>query len=274
MKLVIDGGSSHSKWVVIGDEVLENKSLSGINPVAMPESISTIIDFESPYKDQISDIYYYGSGVSNQKAEDMIRMAFAKSFSQVKTTLQSDIIAACLSTSCDKTSIVSILGTGVNTVLYDGNNIAQAIKSLGYIIEEEGSGFNIGRLIVKRFLRSSMSPADNNLFREKYLSKNEDLIHLIYTHKRPNYYIASMTEFLNECSEPLKEEILKENFDAYTLNHIKKIDNYRDYKVNFVGSIAYVFKEHLLKSMYAIDAEIGQIIKNPTNGLIEYHLKN
>lgn len=274
MKLIVDSGSSRSEWVILDEDIIERIELPGINPIAIPESISTITNFENPYPKRISEIYYYGSGVSNSMAADKIRAAFKISFPNVKISILSDIDAACIATSYGESSIVSILGTGVNTVLYNGRQITQSIKSLGYLIEEEGSGFNIGKLVIKRYLRSMMSSEDSALFRANYLNKGEDLIQLIYNHPRPNYNIASMSTFLNECSESLKAEILKENFDIYTLNHIQKIDDYRDYKINFVGSIAYVFQDQLIKSIEAIGAQVGQIIKNPISGLIKYHINN
>ncbi len=272
MKLIVDSGSSHSEWVILDDKVIEKIELPGINPIAIPESTDTIANYESHHKGHITEIYYYGSGVSNQIATDKIQLAFNKAFPKIKTTILSDIEAACISTSYDQSSIVSILGTGVNTVLYDGRNITQSIKSLGYLIEEEGSGYNIGRLISKNYLRALMPEEDMEKFRSQYLNTGEDLINMIYSHPRPNYYIASMSSFLNVCSHDLKEDILRENFNTYTLNHIKKIDNYRDYKINFVGSIAYVFQKELKESIEAIGGRVGQIIKNPMSGLIKHHI--
>ncbi|MDA8692842.1 hypothetical protein N9L92_02180 [Saprospiraceae bacterium] len=273
VNLIIESGSSHSTWVILNDKVIETQQLPGINPTAMPESIQVIEAYSSTYKEKIDKIFYYGSGVSSQQKAEQIRGLLSVQFPIADIEVVSDIVAACRSFDSPGLCIVSILGTGVNTVLYDGKNIKSSIRSLGYLIDEEGSGFNIGRLIIKRFLRSEMQKTDRDLFTSTYNLNPTELISDIYNHTQANFLIASYSKFLNKSTEELRNEILNENFNAYALNHIQKIDNYRDYNINFVGSIAYVFREELVEAMHEIGATIGEIIQSPIEGLIKYHIK-
>ena len=272
VSLIIDSGSSRSTWVVIDDRVIDNQELSGINPTAMPASVDIIKTYNCRHTTLIEKVFYYGSGVSNPQKAEQIKQLLSQKFPKAKIEVVSDILAACRSHGHTKAGIVSILGTGVNTVLYDGQKIVKSITSLGYLIDEEGSGYNIGRLIVKKYLRSAMNKIDEALFERTYEMSPNDLIQCIYRHPQANYHIASYSKFLNISSMVFRNQILKENFSAYTLNHIQKIDNYRDYNINFVGSIAYVFRKELKEEMDRIGATIGHIAQSPIEGLIKYHI--
>ena len=272
MKLIIDSGSSNTEWVTVSDHVIEKRITKGINPTSMPSSIDIIKDQKDWLNSDIEEIFYYGSGVSNNSATELIQNAFRSMVSTAQIHVHSDIIAACHATSHMQKSIVTILGSGTNTVLYDGHQIVDSIKSLGYILDDEGSGFSIGKRIIKRFLRSALNKEDDQLFKDTYIHENSDLITQIYKHRRPNYFIASFTRFLDSCSKELKQEILIESFEEYIANHILKIDNYRDYKINFVGSIAYLYQNELTNCIHDAEGQIGQIIQSPMKRLIKYHI--
>ncbi len=270
--LIIESGSSHSSWIVLDDQVIDSQELPGINPTAMPDSIEVIDEYKCSYEPAISKIYFYGSGVSNPQKGQEIRDQLSLKFPNSEIMVASDILAACHCFNIKEPKIVSILGTGVNTVLFDGTEIISSIRSLGYLIDEEGSGFNIGRLIIKRFIRSQMQSTDIDLFQKTYELMPGELVKNVYQHPYPNFLIASYSKFLNICSPCLRNEILSENFNAYALNHIQKIDNYRDYSINFVGSIAYVFSTELKEAMHNIGATVSNIVQSPIEGLINYHI--
>jgi len=274
MKLIIDSGSSKTEWATVSDHLIEKRITKGINPTSMPSSIDIIKDQKDLLNSDIDEIFYYGSGVSSNSAAEFIYDALRSIASTSQIHVHSDIIAACHAFSHMKKSIVSILGTGTNTVLYDGHQIVDSIKSLGYILDDEGSGFSIGKLIIKRFLRSELNKMDNQLFTDTYINQKTDLITQIYKHSRPNYFIASFTRFIDSCSKELKQEILNESFEEYIDNHILKIDNYRDYKINFVGSIAYLYQNELTECINDAGGQIGQIIKSPMERLIKYHINS
>ena len=144
MKLIIDSGSSKTEWATVSDHLIEKRITNGINPTSMPSSIDIIKDQKDWLNSDIDEIFYYGSGVSSNSAVELIYDVLRSIASTSQIHVHSDIIAACRATSHMKKSIVSILGTGTNTVLYDGYQIVDSIKSLGYILDDEGSGFSIG----------------------------------------------------------------------------------------------------------------------------------
>jgi hypothetical protein len=48
-------------------------------------------------------------------------------------------------------------------------------------------------------------------------------------------------------------------------------DKHQIYKVNFIGSIAYYYKEILTEAVEECALHMGKIMRAPMEGLIEYH---
>ncbi len=70
-----------------------------------------------------------------------------------------DLLAAARGLLGTQPGFVSILGTGCNTCIYDGEKIVHHIDSLGFILGDEGSASYLGRKVLQDYLRGTM-PAD------------------------------------------------------------------------------------------------------------------
>jgi hypothetical protein len=54
--------------------------------------------------------------------------------------------------------------------------------------------------------------------------------------------------------------------------HVCCYPNYKEVEVNFVGSIAGIFRAALQRAADSLSIRIGQVIKSPVNGLVTYHI--
>jgi glucosamine kinase len=61
------------------------------------------------------------------------------------------LLAAARALFGDGSGIACILGTGSNSCLYIDGRIVDKIPALGYILGDEGSGANLGKVFFKRF---------------------------------------------------------------------------------------------------------------------------
>jgi hypothetical protein len=66
-------------------------------------------------------------------------------------------------------------------------------------------------------------------------------------------------------------ELVLNSFKAFFKRNIMQYDNYQNLKVNFIGSVAYYYKEVLTEAAQAMGIQIGTIIQSPMEGLIKYH---
>ena len=53
----------------------------------------------------------------------------------------------------DKEGIACIMGTGSNSCYYDGKDVAKNIFSLGYLLGDEVGGCNLGKKLIRDYLR-------------------------------------------------------------------------------------------------------------------------
>ena len=275
MKLIIESGATRSTWVVTDDgKVVDKQVLAGINPTSNPSSVKSVHNYEVPRDMELESIHFYGAGVSSAVAKDLLRKHMESHFGAQEIWLEHDILAAARSISHNEESIVSILGTGTNTVVFDGKDIIQSFKALGYMFGDYGSGFHIGKCLIRAYFTGNMSADDEGQFAEKYINGEADFLFRIYESDRPNFETARLSKFLNICSNELKHSILNQTFQSFFVNQILPIKNHMGYKLNFVGSIAAHFENELKVVAKQHNVTIGKVVSNPIDGLIYYHNNN
>lgn len=275
MQLIVESGATKSTWVLLdGNKAPEIQILPGINPTSNPSSVKAIKDYNLPSDINLDTIYFYGAGVSSSVAIDSLSKAVHAHFDCDDVYLEHDMLAASRSVSDGTPSIVSILGTGTNTVIYDGHQPLESFKALGYLFGDYGSGFYIGKLLLRAYFTKSMSEDDRNLFFKEYVEGKDDILFRIYSSEKPNFETAKLTKFLSKSSKELKAHVLNAAFSAFFENQIIPIADHQQYPLNFVGSIAAVFEQELRTSANNYGLDIHKIVANPIDGLLEYHRNN
>lgn len=102
---------------------------------------------------------YFGAGCSSDRICDMMRTFVADTLKGLMhratphVETGSDIVLACKTVAGKEPCLMGILGTGSNTVVWDGERITANIAPLGYLLGDEGSGGSIGRRIIADVLR-------------------------------------------------------------------------------------------------------------------------
>ena len=67
--------------------------------------------------------------------------------------------------------------------------------------------------------------------------------------------------------------MIDEGFENFVNTHIKCFDKYKEVPAHFVGSVAYYFQDQLRKVCEDANIEVGNIIKKPIDGLVDFHFK-
>ncbi len=60
-------------------------------------------------------------------------------------------------------------------------------------------------------------------------------------------------------------------FKSFFVRNVANYEGYKSMPVNFVGSIAYYYRDVLGEAASAVDCTIGTILKSPMEGLVKYH---
>lgn len=280
MILIADGGSSSIKWCLLEKtEKIAEFTTTGMNPVMLTyEEMSQRIilevrpQFQVPLE-LIERIYYYGAGCRGGEYNRAVEKALRNSFSSSVIAVDSDMAGAARALCGTQPGIACILGTGSNSCLYDGEKIIDTIAPLGYILGDEGSGAVLGRMLISDVFKKQLPPELCLKFRERFDLDMDQVIQRVYGSPEANRFLASLTPFLAEyIEEPAIHRLVLNAFKAFFVRNVAHYMAYKTLPVNFVGSVAYHFRDVLGEAASAIDCNIGKIIPSPMEGLISYHL--
>ena len=278
MILVADSGSTNTDWLVIKDNQIKSSfTTAGFNPY-----FTTGNKLYNDLKNQlpssfdpeiIKHIFFYGSGCSTSEMKNLISNGLQLLFKQSVIEVNHDLLGAARALFKNEPGIALILGTGANTCFYDGKDIAKNVPSLGYILGDEGGGDYLGKLFITELLYENLPEKISKEFLEKYQLTKSQIMQKIYKEEHPNQFLASICEFIstNISKEPMTGLIYKSFTDLFE-KHIIKYENFVNYNIRAIGSIAYYFKDLLNEVAGKYNTNIDVIVKNPIQKLANYHL--
>jgi glucosamine kinase len=218
--------------------------------------------------------FFYGSGCSSEISIKKVTSAIKKILPTINIEIQHDLLGAARALYGNGTGIASILGTGASSCLFVNGKILEAVPSLGFLLGDEGSGLHLGRLLLNAFFKKNLPPHLYEAFQKKYKLVLADFISHLYSHPKPNSFIASFVPFMVENKdESAIKELVEAAFDEFINQIILKYSDCHNYELGFVGSVAYLFSDLLTKKADEYGLTIGKIIQTPIEGLVEFHSK-
>ena len=279
MILIADSGSTKTDWCVCnGTDKLCIVNTQGINPYHQSiDDIKTIICTEfipqiaNISKESITEIYYYGAGCATEIKCNIIKDILAEHFTNARINVASDLLGAARALCKNSEGIACVIGTGSNSCLYDGKNIADNIPSLGYILGDEGSSVALGRRLLSDCFKRQLPANVANEFMAEYDLTMESVLENIYKKPLANRYMAQFTPFIAKHREiPQVHNILISCFTDFFKRNV--IAYHKPWlPVHFVGSVATVFFEELIETANSLGMKTGQFIQNPIDGIVSYH---
>jgi hypothetical protein len=137
---------------------------------------------------------------------------------------------------------------------------------------DEGSGGYNGKLLVSDYIRKAMPQRIREKFEAKYTDRTKEILDAVYLKPFPSRYLASFMPFIVEnIHDEYMHDLVYRSFDAQFTNTICRYDNYQDYDIGFVGSVAHYLKDILLEVAKSKNARVTKIIQAPLAELVKYH---
>ncbi|MBR6433860.1 MAG: ATPase [Bacteroides sp.] len=278
MILIADSGSTKTDWCVVENgELLQQIFTKGTNPFFQSEEeisneIATTL-LPRLKSDEPDAVYFYGAGCGFPDKIATMRRAIAQHL-KVKGEIEvnTDMLAAARGLCGHTPGIACIMGTGSNSCYYNGQDIVANVSPLGFILGDEGSGACLGKLLVGNLLKNQMTPGLKEKFLKQFDLTPADIIDRVYRQPFPNRFLASLSPFLAQnMDEPCVHNLVLNSFKAFLKRNVMQYDGYQHEKVHFIGSVAFHYKEVLIKAAYETGIQVGNIIKSPMEGLIKYH---
>lgn len=286
MKLIADSGSTKTDWsVTSGNSVALSVKTQGINPFHQPEQvISDILSSEllpqiEPVVSSVSEIYFYGSGCNEANAAVM-QALLARVFSDVvsasgdgvRVFVYSDLLAAARAVCGTSPGIACIMGTGVNSCLYDGSSITANTRPLGYILGDEGSGAVLGRLFLNALYKGFLPQDMVGEFEQWIGMSYQDIITRVYREPMANRFLAGIAPFIHDRLDiPAVRGIVVDNFRNFFRRNVVQYSA-ASLPVGAVGSIAYFFRDELCEAASLEGFTLSRVLRSPMDGLVAYHI--
>ena len=275
MRLIIDAGSTKMEWILLdGDVVKQRFQTEGFNPnYAERQCLENIINFvETRGIASLQSIHYYGTGCGNEQNCQAIKEVFQHHFPDTEIHVTHDLMAVCHAVLGYEKGIACILGTGSNSCLYDGTDITEKAVSLGYLVGDEGSGMHIGREVVRAYFYGFMPEDLKQKFEAEYHLVLKDFVQRLYHEGQPSKYLATFARFAGENqTNPYMKGLVKGCFKEFIEAFILRYENCNSWKISFIGSVAFHFKDLLEESLDEFGLTMGEVMQAPAEGLIRYY---
>lgn len=279
MQLLADSGSTKTDWFLYDTNAdiyttppLGHFESKGMNPVVLAtEEIRAILtnafaaSLPLEKRAKIQKLCFYGAGCSKIESGQKMLGILSEFFETAEISVRSDIWAA-IHACCPKTAgIVCILGTGANSCVYNGAEIVDNIPSLGYLLGDEGAGFDLGKRILEAYFCRQFPKDLQALFQAQYPDVTEtNILPALYQAPAPNRYIAGFAQFaIAQQNQPFIQKIIVESFQNFIQYRILPYESAQKLPVHAIGSVVWhlsgLWKQVLLQNALLV----GKIIQKP-----------
>ena len=276
VKLIADSGATKAEWCLLKNGRKKTLFTQGISPYFLnTEQIYQLLEKELKprlRKEDIHEIYYYGTGCANPLNARSVKKALSKSYPDAKVEVTHDLMGAARALCGRDKGVACILGTGANSCYYNGKKILKNSPGLGYVLGDEGSGAYLGKKVIQYYLYGTFDDELRGRFDLTYTTNASEILENVYKKPLPNRYLAGYARFLaDNRGHYMIENIIEDGLNDFFFTHLCKYREAWSLPIHFAGSIAFGFKDVLQQLCNSYEFELGRVMKNPMEGLIEYH---
>lgn len=276
VKLLADSGATKAEWCLLHGGKKKIFYTQGISPYFLtgPQIEALLLQEVIPQlkKIKVNEVHYYGTGCASPANARLVKKALAAVFKDAELEVNHDLMGAARALCGQDKGVACILGTGSNSCAFNGKKILKNSPGLGYVLGDEGSGAYLGKKVLQYYLYDTFDEELKLKFDDAYNTTAAEILDHIYKQALPNRYLAGFTMFLAENrGHYMIENILEDGLNDFFFNHLCKYRESWSLPISFAGSVAYGFKDVLKELCKTYEFELGKILKNPMQGLIEYH---
>lgn len=275
--LLADSGATKCEWcLTVPHKKPRIVFTQGISPyfLNIPQIESILRNELLPHlgREPITAVYYYGTGCASAANARLVARAIRNVYPDADIKVTVDVMGAARALCGKEKGIACILGTGSNSCYYDGKKIVKNSPGLGYVLGDEGSGACLGRKVLQYYLYKTFDEELQYKFETKYAVTAADILDHVYKKPLPNRYLAGYALFLSENrGHYMVENIIEDGLNDFFFTHLCKYGESWKYPIHFVGGVADAFRDVIRELCNTYEFELGTILKNPMQGLIEYH---
>lgn len=275
MKIIADSSASRTEWVLVdGLNVIEHAFTCGLNPFFHTRrDISHSVRLELPeafFKRRWDHVYFYGAGCLSTEKKKTVEASLVAQF-KTPVTIESDLLGAARGLLVNEAGIACILGSGSNSCYYDGRSIVKNVRSLGYILGDEGSAAYIGKLFLSDCLKNIAPEHLRNEFYEYIHLNSDEIMSSVYNNSLPSNTLGTYSRFLmDKTDQDYVYNLVHNSIKAFFERNVLQYD-YKDKVICFVGSNACSYSGILNDVADSYGIKIKKIVPSSMSGLVKYH---
>ncbi len=276
MKIVADSGSTKTDWrVILNDGTFLQAESGGLNPNFASEAdfnaaLDQLMGLVNP--DDVTHIWFYGAGCGSDKNKNQVHGIFTTKFPVAEIHVETDMLGAARALCGDTPGMAAILGTGMNTCVYNGEQIVNNHTSLGYIMGDEGSGAYFGKMLITDYLRNQLPDDLKANFDKRFNLTSAEIIEHIYRKPLPNRFLAQFAKFIYQnLKNSYCTELVISGFTNFFRHQIKTYPDWQKQPLHLTGSVAFYFGNLLKRVAEEEGVTIGAVVEKPIAGLALYH---
>lgn len=280
--LIAEIGGSSSRWALLqGDGAvvlpLPGESVPGFNPLSgdaerFAHGVRDYMEQRLPTALTVGRVSAYAAGCGAPDRAAIMEAALRGIWPAAVIEVRSDLEGAARGLWGDGTGLVLVLGTGSSVGWYDGEQLHQRFPSLGYVLGDEGSGADIGRVLLQdAFYRRMPDPVRAGLFGPQGPVLAE-VLESVYRNPFPSRSLAAYAGRLAaHLDEPYVRELITERFHVLIEAFKPFHDPEQRARVRATGSVAWGFRELLAACLLDHGMDLIAVERDPLNGLVRWH---
>lgn len=275
MKIIAESSTTRTEWALAeGNNVIEQAFTEGLNPFFQSRrEISHSIRLQLPdafFKRRWDKIYFYGAGCSSDEKKNIVKASLVAQF-KTPVVVESDLLGAARGLFINEPGLACILGTGSNSCLYNGRDIVQNVRPLGFILGDEGSGSSLGKIFLSDCLKNLAPKHLREEFYSRFEVTPDEIMDKVYVMALSNKTLSNYSYFLaDHLDDEYVHDLVYEEIMRFFKRNISQYD-YANYPICFVGAVACTYSEILKDVAAKFGANIKKILLRSIPGLVEYH---
>jgi len=262
------GGTKTTLLIAVNDAVHKHE-LPGFNPNRYsPDFEQALIKLNLPAE---AHVIFYGSGLATDSNKQTVEQLLAKKFNN-PAEIYHDQLGAARAVWGNQEGLIGILGTGAFAAWYTGEKIVDRKGGHGYLIDDIGGGFELGKIVLSAWLNGDL-PVEIQKAITTYVGIEPVNFTTVF-YKSPDLkLVAGVARIIIQFLElEAVKSLLVRYFETYFSRHIQPIlKNHTSTTLGLVGGIACAFEAYIRLAASKSGISELLVVENPADKLLAYH---
>lgn len=266
---LFEAGGTKTTLLIDQNGTIQNVELPGFNPNRYSADFEKQLAQIDLPKDP--HLLFYGSGLVSEANKEVVRKILAER-TGLRAEVYDDQLGAARAAYGDNPGLIGIMGTGAFAAWYNGKSLEDRKGGYGYLIDDIGGGFELGKVILSKWLNSDLPAAAEQAVAEHIKLTKEDFTTKFYKAPDLNLVAALPRIILEFISDKEIESMVTNYFNLFFERHVHPIlSKHRTQNLTLVGGVAVSFQQTIQVSANKAGLKSLSVIGNPSMNLLEYH---